>query len=119
MFWLAFVLLEIDEPSLFAVAIGFLEVVLKSLDAHDCFAGLNSSAPSLSPLPFLFPPSVDFAIPKDGIISYCMAAREECGLEEALSKADQVTGINFKTSFSFAIAGHLLKASLTSSPIQG
>jgi len=83
MFWLAMVLLEIDEPSLFAVAIGLLEVVLKSLDNHDCFA--------------------------DGIISYCMAAREECGLEEALSKSDQVTGINFKTSFSFAVAGHLLK----------
>jgi len=83
MFWLAMILLEIDEPSLFAVAIGFMEVVLKSLDANDCFA--------------------------DGIISFCMASREECGLEEALSKADQVTGINFKTSFSFAVAGHLLK----------
>jgi len=39
MFWLAMVLLEIDEPSLFAVAIGLLEGVLKALDAHDCFAG--------------------------------------------------------------------------------
>ena len=38
-----------------------------------------------------------------------MTAREECGLEEALSKADQVTGISFKTNFSFAVAGHLLK----------
>lgn len=38
-----------------------------------------------------------------------MLAREEGGLEAALAKAEQVTGISFKTSFSFAITAHLLK----------
>eukprot|EP01087_Luapelamoeba_hula_P001442 TRINITY_DN1115_c0_g1_i1.p1 TRINITY_DN1115_c0_g1~~TRINITY_DN1115_c0_g1_i1.p1 ORF type:complete len:2561 (-),score=353.59 TRINITY_DN1115_c0_g1_i1:117-7799(-) len=83
MFWLAITLLEIDEPSLFSVAISLMEVVLKTLDSYDCFA--------------------------DGIVAYCMTAREECSLEEVLSRADQLTGISFKTSFSFAIAAHLLK----------
>jgi len=37
-----------------------------------------------------------------------MSSREE-GLEAALAKGDAVTGISFKTSFSFAVTAHLLK----------
>ncbi len=45
----------------------------------------------------------------EGLVGYCMASREEGGLEIALAKADAVTGISFKTSFSFAVTAHLLK----------
>jgi hypothetical protein len=38
-----------------------------------------------------------------------MQAREEGGLETALAKADQMMGVSFKTSFSFAVTAHLLK----------
>ncbi|KAL6048749.1 Neurofibromin 1 [Balamuthia mandrillaris] len=83
MFWVAIILLEIDDCKLFGVAIGLLEAVLKTMDLHECL--------------------------DDGITSYCLACREECGLEAILTKADQVTGISFKTSFSFAVSAHLLK----------
>jgi hypothetical protein len=35
------ILLEIDEPALFGVAVGLMEVILKTLDANDCFNGLK------------------------------------------------------------------------------
>jgi len=85
MFWVALILLQIDEPKLFAVSIDLLKAVLRRLD-RDCPQCIN-----------------------DGLVHYCMMAREEGGLEGALAKADQVTGISFKTSFSFAITAHLLK----------
>jgi hypothetical protein len=84
MFWVAMVLLQIDEPKLFAVSVGLLEVILRTLDQNDCFSA-------------------------EGIVSYCMSSREEGGLEAALAKGDAVTGISFKTSFSFAVTAHLLK----------
>jgi len=83
MFWVAMILLEIDEVKLFGTAINLLDIVLKTLDANDCF--------------------------EDGIVSYCMSAREQGGLDPLLSKADSITGISFRTSFSFAVTAHLLK----------
>lgn len=85
MFWVALTLLQIDEPKIFAVAIGLLEVVLRRLD-RDSTQCIN-----------------------DGLVQYCMQAREEGGLETALAKADQMMGVSFKTSFSFAVTAHLLK----------
>eukprot|EP01088_Endostelium_zonatum_P001229 TRINITY_DN1152_c0_g1_i2.p1 TRINITY_DN1152_c0_g1~~TRINITY_DN1152_c0_g1_i2.p1 ORF type:complete len:302 (-),score=77.30 TRINITY_DN1152_c0_g1_i2:4-909(-) len=83
MFWVAMILLEMDEVKLFAAAINLLEMVIRTLDTADCF--------------------------EDGLAPYCMSAREQGGLDTFLSKADNITGINFRTSFSFAVAAHLLK----------
>ncbi len=67
MFWVAMVLLEIDEPKLFSLVINLLEAVLRRLDQNPLHGNLQG------------------------------------GLENALAKADAVTGISFKTSFSFAV----------------
>jgi len=85
MFWVALILLQIDDPKFFAVSIGLLEVALRRLD-RDSTECIN-----------------------EGLVSFCMQVRDEDGLETALAKADQVAGISFKTSFPFAVTAHLLK----------
>jgi neurofibromin 1 len=122
MFWVALTLLQIDEPKLFAVSIGLLEVVLRRLDrdSPQCINGscahdartiyIHMSFRHRAWPPPLTDPVVDvFATTTDGLVQYCMQAREEGGLEVALAKADQMMGVSFKTSFSFAVTAHLLK----------
>eukprot|EP01090_Pellita_catalonica_P017046 TRINITY_DN5062_c0_g4_i1.p1 TRINITY_DN5062_c0_g4~~TRINITY_DN5062_c0_g4_i1.p1 ORF type:complete len:2520 (+),score=346.34 TRINITY_DN5062_c0_g4_i1:70-7629(+) len=83
MFWIAMLLLQVDESSLFAASLNLMSTVLQTLDFYGCF--------------------------DNGVVSYCMSAREQGGLDSFLTQADEVTGLNFRTSFSFAVTGHLLK----------
>jgi GTPase-activator protein for Ras-like GTPase/Divergent CRAL/TRIO domain/Cell morphogenesis C-terminal len=82
MFWIAVTLLQINDVRVFSAALGLVEVILKTLDDHDL---LN-----------------------EGVNTYLMRTRAG-DLEPMLTKLDQISGISFDTSFSFALSGHLLK----------
>jgi len=82
MFWIAVTLLQINDVRVFSAALGLVEVILKTLDDH----GLLN----------------------EGVETYLMRTRAG-DLEPTLTKLDQISGISFDTSFSFALSGHLLK----------
>lgn len=74
---------QVNDIDLFAAGLTFLETVLQTMDNNGAFDNR-------------------------GLAEYMMAARTN-QLEPVLTKLDQVTGLSFNTSFSFAVAGHLLK----------
>lgn len=96
LFWVSVSLIQIKEVKIFnagniniyifkyqiKLALSLMETILKVQDFNELFI--------------------------QGLEQSLMNAREG-PIEQILNKLDQMSGLNFKTSFSFAIAGHLLK----------
>jgi neurofibromin 1 len=82
LFWVAISILQIGDVKLFNAAVSLLEVILRVQDYHEGF--------------------------RSGVENCFMAVREGA-IDQILSKLDQISGLSFKSSFSFSIAGHLLK----------
>jgi hypothetical protein len=85
LFWTAIGIVQISEPKLFSAAVSLMEVTLKMQDYSEGFG-------------------------KKGVEQLYMGAREG-PIDQILTKLDQISGLGFKSSFSFAIAGNLLKVS--------
>eukprot|EP00743_Colponemidia_sp_Colp-15_P006314 GILK01006793.1.p1 GENE.GILK01006793.1~~GILK01006793.1.p1 ORF type:complete len:2194 (+),score=417.78 GILK01006793.1:164-6583(+) len=85
LFWIAVAMLQIGEVKLFAAAANLLEVVLKCLQLWNYF-GAN------------------------GISTVLLDARKHSSLFSDLSsQLDEETGLSFKRSFSYALAGNVIK----------
>ncbi|KAG1471849.1 hypothetical protein G6F56_001890 [Rhizopus delemar] len=83
LFWVAVALVELNRPTIFSIALEFLEAVFRSLDNNGFFSGGSSVSEVL------------------------LAAR--LPIEDVANQLDQSCGINFNTNFSFAIAGIVMK----------
>lgn len=83
-FWLAVSLTQIHDADLFLSAVTLLGNVVSTLHDTGHFQA-------------------------DGLSAFCMSARKGTRLEPLLDKFDQMNGVNFDTSFSFAISTILLK----------
>jgi len=82
MFWLGMSLIQIGNIPLFQAAINLVKVVLRTLEANDCF--------------------VD-----ETIFSYLMKAREP--LTDIVNQMDACVGCHFSVNFAFAVSTNLLK----------
>ena len=82
MFWVAMTLVQINNVNIYQAALTLMEVILKTLEDRGCFEG-------------------------SGVSQFLLTVRAQ--LEPDLSQLDTVTGISFTSSFSFALAAHLLK----------
>lgn len=82
-FWLAITLAQVNDTQMFASSLSLLEAILQTLDNNGAFDSLS---------------------PGD----YMLAVRTGA-MDAHLAQLDQVTGISFTTSFSFAVSAHLLK----------
>merc|ERR1711862_31336 len=83
-FWLAISLIQIHDINIFQASLPLLDNVIKTLDETGHFQS-------------------------SGMNSFCMEARKGARLEPLLDKFDNMTGVNFDTSFSFAISTLMLK----------
>jgi len=82
MFWLGMSLIQIGNIPLFQGALNLLQVVLRTLEANECF--------------------VD-----ETVSSYLLKAREP--LTDIALKMDEAVGTNFSVNFSFAVSTNLIK----------
>ncbi|KAF7730429.1 Ras GTPase activating protein ira2 [Apophysomyces ossiformis] len=82
LFWLAIALVQMNHPAIFATAVQFLQSVLRGLDAHKLFT-------------------------QDSLVEVLIETRKP--LLDIAEELDKVSGVSFRTHFSFAIAGILLK----------
>jgi len=82
MFWLGMSLIQIGNIPLFQSALNLLKVVVRTLEANECFAD-------------------------ETLISYLMKAREP--FSDILNQMDACVGCHFSINFSFAISTNLLK----------
>ncbi|KAI7901148.1 uncharacterized protein BX663DRAFT_457281 [Cokeromyces recurvatus] len=82
LFWIAIALVEINNGSIFSMAIGLLLSILRALDADEYFTG-------------------------ERIVDILLAAREP--MADIAKKLDELCGINFESHFSFAISCIFLK----------
>jgi len=82
LFWVAMSIVQISDVKLFNAAVSLLETILKIQDFSGGFGG--------------------------GIEECYMIVREG-PIDQILAKLGQVSGLNFGNSFSFGVAGHLLK----------
>jgi len=82
MFWLGMSLIQIGNIPLFQAAINLVKVVLRTLEANDCF--------------------VD-----ETIFTYLMKAREP--LTDIVNQMDACVGCHFSVNFAFAVSTNLLK----------
>ena len=82
MFWVAMTLLQINSSNLLLPALTLLDTILKTLEDRGCFQEL-------------------------GVSNYLLSVRST--LDPELTKIDSVTGISFKSNFSFATSAHLLQ----------
>merc|ERR1712137_496880 len=87
-FWICMALCQLHNPKLFGPSVQLLHSVIQVMFRNDCFKGI-------------------------GLSGYFLNARKG-KLEPMLNKIDEVSGLNFKHNFSFAMAGHLLKGLRTS-----
>lgn len=83
MFWLAMTLAQVNDSKMFSSSLSFLEVILQTLDNNGAF--------------------------DTQMLGEIMLGIRTGPLEAYLTQLDQVTGISFATSFSFAVSAHLLK----------
>lgn len=82
LFWVAISILQLDESSLYASGLAFLEQNLLTLESHGAFD-------------------------QDPIESVMMSTRE--ALEWYFKQQDHSVGLSFKSNFHFALVGHLIK----------
>jgi neurofibromin 1 len=85
LFWLAIALIQLPEVKLFAAALTLLEAILRTLDY------------------------ADGALPEGVELSQLVMGNRTGALDVQLARIDHLTGISFRSSFSFAVAAHLLK----------
>ena len=83
MFWVVMSLLQIGGSNILLPALTLLDVILKTLEDRGCFQEVGAS-------------------------NYLLSVRE-ASLETELARMDSVTGISFKSNFSFATSAHLLQ----------
>jgi hypothetical protein len=83
LFWVAIATLKISDVKLFNAAVNLLEIILSVQDSQEGF--------------------------KRGMEEYFNTSREG-PIDQIIQKLDQISGLNFKSSFSFGVASHLLKA---------
>eukprot|EP01119_Soliformovum_irregulare_P019017 TRINITY_DN5943_c0_g1_i1.p1 TRINITY_DN5943_c0_g1~~TRINITY_DN5943_c0_g1_i1.p1 ORF type:complete len:2529 (-),score=855.67 TRINITY_DN5943_c0_g1_i1:42-7628(-) len=82
LFWVAISIVKISDVKLFNAAMGFLEKIIRVLDYHEQF--------------------------KKGIEEVFNKAREG-PIDQIFLKLDSISGLSFRSSFSFGISSHLLK----------
>ena len=82
LFWVAVAMVEIHTGPTFAMAVQFLQAVLRALDAGGFFTG-------------------------ESIADVLLVAREP--IADVARQLDHLCGVNFDTHFSFAVAGILMK----------
>ena len=82
LFWVAISILQLDEDSLYASGLAFLEQNLLTLESHGAFD-------------------------EEPINSVMMTTRE--ALEWYFKQQDHSVGLSFKSNFHFALVGHLIK----------
>ena len=82
LFWVAISILQLDESSLYASGLAFLEQNLHTLESHGAFDN-------------------------DSIETVMMTTRE--ALEWYFKQQDHSVGLSFKSNFHFALVGHLIK----------
>jgi neurofibromin 1 len=82
LFWVAISILQLDESSLYASGLAFLEQNLLTLESHGTFD-------------------------QEPIDSVMMSTRE--ALEWYFKQQDHSVGLSFKNNFHFALVGHLIK----------
>ncbi len=82
LFWIAVAILKISDVKLFNAALNFIETILSVQDFHEGF--------------------------KKGI-EECFNSAREGPVDQIIQKLDQISGVSFKSSFSFGMASHLLK----------
>ena len=82
LFWVAISILQLDESSLYASGLAFLEQNLHTLESHGTFDN-------------------------DSIETVMMTTRE--ALEWYFKQQDHSVGLSFKSNFHFALVGHLIK----------
>ena len=82
LFWVAISILQLDEDSLYASGLAFLEQNLLTLESHGTFD-------------------------EEPINSVMMTTRE--ALEWYFKQQDHSVGLSFKSNFHFALVGHLIK----------
>ena len=80
-FWVAMAIIQISDEKLFQAALALIQVVLKIQDAEGFERGIEETYMGV----------------RDGPV------------DQILSKLEQLTGLSFKSSFSFGVAGNLLK----------
>jgi hypothetical protein len=84
LFWLALILTTISDTKLFAAAITLLDAILRHGDERGVFD-------------------------TDGVTLTLLNVRKRDNLYPTLHQLDSITGVSVDTSFSFAVASHLLK----------
>ena len=89
LFWVAISILQLDESSLYASGLAFLEQNLHTLESHEAFD-------------------------QDSIETVMMTTRE--ALEWYFKQQDHSVGLSFKSNFHFALVGHLIKGFRHPSP---
>lgn len=82
MFWLGMALIQIGNIPLFQGALNLLQVVLRTLEANECFAD-------------------------ETVSSYLLKAREP--LTDIVNQMDAAVGTHFSVNFSFAVSTNLIK----------
>lgn len=82
-FWIAMSILQIHDIKIFMGGVQMLEAVVKMYYENDCLKNI-------------------------GLAAYCNSAKQG-SVKGALGKLDQITGADFNSNFSFAVATHLLK----------
>lgn len=84
LFWLALILTAVPDTKLFAAAITLLDAILRHGDERGVFDS-------------------------EGVTQTLLNVRKRDNLHPILRHLDSVTGVSVDTSFSFAVASHLLK----------
>merc|ERR1712007_19208 len=81
-------LCQLHNSKIFGHCVNFLQTIIQILYKNECFKGI-------------------------GFSNYCLNTRKG-KLEPMLNKIDSLTGLSFRSNFSFALSGHLLKGLKTS-----
>merc|ERR1712137_1481586 len=89
MFWICAALLQLHKSRIYGAAVQLMHSIVTTLHEGKFFQGV-------------------------GLSGYCLEARKG-RFESVLNKMDQLTGLNFASHFSFALAAHLLKGLRNSS----
>jgi len=82
LFWVAMAIVKISDVKLFSAAVTLIGTIIKMQDHYEGF--------------------------KKGL-EECFNAAREGPIDQIVSKLDQISGLSFRSSFSFGVACHLLK----------